>query len=236
MESRLSDRILTMAYLLVLGTTFVVKLMAGALPWMVYVLLAMTCTVGCYRVFSMGSLRLPASVYAGVVLFLVMFFFLGEIMMGFSKVPHWDKAIHLVSGIVLPFIGYRVYLKVREGEGSKFLAVSFALMSGIFIATAWELFEFTTDSLVGTVSQSESLQDTMMDLVFGSVGSSLTTFGLYLHVYRQPMAVFTQIEEEAERLPPQIVRRDGEGNRKETGKVDIHVDEKAGKGNDISER
>ncbi|HSP46801.1 MAG TPA: hypothetical protein VLN47_01820 [Clostridiaceae bacterium] len=211
MESRLSDRILTMAYLLVLGTTFLVKLMEGEFSWMAYVLLAMTCTVGCYRVFSQGSLRLPASVYAGVVLFLVMFFFLGEIMMGFYKVTHWDKAIHLVSGIVLPFIGYRVYLKVREGEGSRFLAVSFALMFGIFIATAWALFEFSTASLIGPVSQSESLQDTMMDLVFGSMGSSLTAFGLYLHIYKYPIEVFTKIEEEAKRLPFRLGKKDEEG-------------------------
>jgi hypothetical protein len=208
MEARLSDRVLTTLYLLVLGATFLVKLMEGELGWMAYVLLAMTCTVYCYRVFSKGSLRLPASVYAGVVLFLVMFFFLGEIMMGFSRVPYWDKAIHLVSGIVLPFIGYRVYLKVREGEASKLLTVSFALMFGIFFATAWELFEFTTDSLVGTASQSKSLQDTMLDLVFGSIGSSLTTLGLYVHIYKEPVAVFTKIEEEARRLPVHIGKKD----------------------------
>lgn len=211
MGSRLSDRILTMAYLLVLGTTFLVKLREGEFLWMAYVLLAMTCTAACYRFFSQGSLRLPSSVYAGVVLFLVMFFFLGELMMGFSKVPYWDKAIHLVSGTVLPFIGYRVYLKVREGDRARLLAVLFALMFGIFFATAWELYEFSTDSIVGTVAQGGSLADTMLDLLAGSFGTALTTIGLYSHLYRHPLQVFTKIEEEAERLPVPIGKKDKEG-------------------------
>ncbi|HSP46641.1 MAG TPA: hypothetical protein VLN47_00960, partial [Clostridiaceae bacterium] len=57
----------------------------------------------------------------------------------------------------------------------------------------------------------ESLQDTMMDLVFGSVGSSLTTFGLYLHIYKYPIEVFTQIEEEAKRLPFRLGKKEEEG-------------------------
>lgn len=219
MDSRLSDRILTMAYLLVLGTTFLVKLIEGEFLWMVYVLLAMTCTIACYWFFSQGSLRVPSSVYAGVVLFLVMFFFLGELMMWFSKVPHWDKAIHLVSGTMLPFIGYRVYLKIREGEGSRMLAVLFTLMFGIFFATAWELFEFSTDSLVGTVSQAESLQDTMLDLTMGSLGTTLATLGLYAHIYRNPVQVFMKIEEEAKRVPVHIGTMDEE----RMGKQEIGV-------------
>lgn len=211
MDSRLSDRLLTMAYLLVLGTTFLVKFIEGEFLWMAYVLLAMTCTAACYRVFSQGSLRLPASVYAGVVLFLFMFFFLGELMMGFSKVPHWDKAIHLVSGIVLPFIGYRVYLRIREGEGGKLLAVLFVLMFGIFFATLWELHEFSTDSILGTVSQAQSLKDTMLDLLSGSLGTAMTTVGLYVHLYRHPVEVFTKTEEEAKRLPAQTGVKDEEG-------------------------
>lgn len=81
---------------------------------------------------------------------------LGEALELYYKIPAWDKLLHLTSGILQFVTVYalaRSYFSKRTIDRKTFLCIVFAVAVSLAIATLWEIFEFTIDSLFGTNMQ-----------------------------------------------------------------------------------
>ena len=138
-------------------------------------------------------------------LFLVALIF-GSLVLGegfgyYFKIAWWDNFLHALAGFILGIVGFFLFSsKPRLG------AISFSALG----STAWEIFEFIGDRLLGTNMQKDSvvpppifpffsietvgmidigLQDSMLDLCFGILGAIL----LLLLYYFAPNFVGTKL-------------------------------------------
>ena len=110
-------------------------------------------------------------------LFIFLSMFLGRIVSIYSIFPSWDKFVHFYSGIVLFFIGLSIFLTLcREDSKNLFsLLILFGIFFSISMAGLWEIYEFTTDALLSLNSQNHSLNDTMIDMICGSISTIIAS-------------------------------------------------------------
>lgn len=110
------------------------------------------------------------SVYRLVMLFIFLSMYLGKIANLYDLIPIWDKILHFLSGLILTEIGIDVYKRLG-GENNEKLQLFFAFLFAAASAGIWEIYEFTTDFLFSLTSQNNSLTDTMLDIIFGTLAS-----------------------------------------------------------------
>jgi len=86
--------------------------------------------------------------------------------------PEWDTLVHFDSGIMIAWLGMLFVRRaeVRVGEAfPRWFALTVIQLTAMAFAAAWEICEFASDQLIGTVSQHD-LADTMSDILAGTVG------------------------------------------------------------------
>ncbi|MGE5627534.1 MAG: hypothetical protein ACM3X7_05370 [Solirubrobacterales bacterium] len=101
----------------------------------------------------------------------------------YSKVPKLDKIEHLLSGVILFYIGDSIFNYIVMKQDTTFENKIAVIMFSFFFAGAaagfWEIFEFSSDTLLGFNSQNGSLFDTMTDIIYGTLGAMLSGFYSY---------------------------------------------------------
>ena len=133
----------------------------------------------------MTSIAVPAMVQAmlGILLFTAPF--LGSNLGFYDRWSAWDSAVHFFSGFVIASIA----LTVLHAVSARYrLQIPLWLRGWIIItvggcaAAVWEVIEFTSDQLLGSHMQRDSLTDTMTDTILALV--STTVFALCLSATR----------------------------------------------------
>ncbi len=119
-----------------------------------------------FRVFSFKT-------YVGFSLLLVLSVFFGRTLHFYETVPYWDKALHFASGFVFARAGKEIYFRLGGSCKSRWLLRIFSLLFAISAAAIWEMWEFAGDSLFGLTSQNNSVQDTMLDIILGSLSGAI---------------------------------------------------------------
>lgn len=116
-----------------------------------------------------------------ILLFIFVAMFLGNEFGYYSKIPFLDKFEHLVSGVILFYVGLTLYEYLNRDIQSVRVHPKLVIWFGIFfsvaMAGAWEIWEYTGDNLLGFRSQNGSLNDTMKDIICGTIGAAVT--GIY---------------------------------------------------------
>ncbi|MBI6871836.1 hypothetical protein [Clostridium aciditolerans] len=141
---------------------------------------------------------------AGYVLALIFIFFSMYLanVMDFYSIPNYDKLLHLVSGVLLAFLGLIIYIFLcgnKENLTMRPIAmVVFPLLFAIACAGAWEIWEFTTDQIFGFTAQNNSLHDTMWDIICGTVGGSFSCFFMYLYIKGKNIRIVKMIIKDME--------------------------------------
>lgn len=132
-----------------------------------------------------------AALRFSVLLFIFITMFMANEFGFYSVIPYLDKIEHLFSGLILCFVGLLIYMRASKGEKSDVpnakVAVWFCLFFSIAMAGVWEIYEFTTDGLLGLHSQNGSLVDTMADIICGIIGSVVTSIYLAFKAKRRKM-------------------------------------------------
>ena len=64
----------------------------------------------------------------------------------------------------------------------KYMPIVFSIIFAIASAAVWEIWEFSTDKLFGFTSQNNSLDDTMWDIICGSLMGVIANIPLYLYI------------------------------------------------------
>ena len=103
----------------------------------------------------------------------------------FYGIPYYDKFLHLGSGILIALIGYVLFIHLcgnTEKTGiNPFAPIIFSIIFSIAGAGVWEIWEFTTDLIFGFSAQNGSLNDTMIDIICGSIMGIITNIPMYMH-------------------------------------------------------
>lgn len=111
--------------------------------------------------------------------------FLGSFLGAYTYFGWWDTMLHSVSGILIGYIALIIILTV-DRKATLFkeyrigLIVTFILAITIASAGIWEMIEFTGDTLFGLNAQLGSLQDTMKDIICGTIGGAI--YALYMGI------------------------------------------------------
>lgn len=112
------------------------------------------------------------------ILFLFASQYLGSIV-GLYGNGWWDTFLHLLSGIFLAFLGFDFFSRldddIRTEIPKRFLFVYIVVFS-MAGAALWEMYEFTSDVVLNTTMQGNGNDDTMVDIIAGSLGGVLAAF------------------------------------------------------------
>ena len=118
---------------------------------------------------------LSKKVYISVIIFILLSAFAGKALEFYKHIPHWDKLLHFASGFIFVPAGRQLYKKISSADTSIKVIHFFALFFAIAAAALWEIFEFSGDSLFGTTAQNNSLDDTMLDMLAGTLSAVIAT-------------------------------------------------------------
>ncbi len=141
--------------------------------------------------------HIPQIIYRSAIIFVFFSMFLGKLCQFYSLVPHWDKYLHLASGLLLVPVGYALYMKLDGGRQHIGLTLLFCLFFSAACAGLWEIYEFTVDNLLHLHSQNGSLTDTMGDIIMGTLGALLFTGVLWIHLCKRKLWFLTTVETES---------------------------------------
>lgn len=127
---------------------------------------------------KMFKTELDGKMKVAYILFLFASQYLGSIV-GLYGNGWWDTFLHLLSGIFLAFLGFDFFSRldddIRTEIPKRFLFVYIVVFS-MAGAALWEMYEFTSDVVLNTTMQGNGNDDTMIDIIAGSLGGILAAF------------------------------------------------------------
>ncbi|MGG7078043.1 hypothetical protein [Clostridium sardiniense] len=177
------DSVITYLFLILLAITTVWDVIyrgGEKLPRIVLILV----TVGLLKLFCRYTFfRKSKMTYVAVLIFIFFSMYLANVL-NFYAIEGYDKMLHLASGLLIGVIGFAIYTYLFNPKKNKdikpFAMVLFTIMFAVACAGVWEIWEFTTDSLFGLTAQN-GLEDTMYDIICGTVGGIIVTIPIYLY-------------------------------------------------------
>ena len=129
--------------------------------------------------------------------------YVGNVWDLYRIIPIYDKLLHLLSGVIIAIIGFVLFLYLNngniKGDFNTYFAVIFSIIFSIAAAGLWEIWEFSTDMLFGFHSQNNSLIDTMMDIICGSIMGIIANIPIYLYIKGKNISFIEKIIDEINR-------------------------------------
>lgn len=129
--------------------------------------------------------------------------YLGNVWDLYRIIPIYDKLLHLLSGVIIAIIGFVLFLYLNngniKGDFNTYFAVIFSIIFSIAAAGLWEIWEFSTDMLFEFHSQNNSLIDTMMDIICGSIMGIIANIPIYLYIKGKNISFIEKIIDEINR-------------------------------------
>lgn len=135
-----------------------------------YTVLCIVALIIIHKKFSLLTIR----TYYSVIIFILLSVFAGRSLGFYSLIPYWDKALHFLSGFIIAAIGKQIYTKLSGDTTNKILISLFVASFSIAAAGVWEIYEFIIDSVFGIESQNGSLNDTMWDMIAGTLSALIS--------------------------------------------------------------
>ncbi|MEG0229736.1 MAG: hypothetical protein RR640_03945 [Oscillospiraceae bacterium] len=128
------------------------------------------------------AIKLPGFYYYQFVGFCFISQYLGMMLNFYDKFLWWDIFLHFTSGIILCTLAYYIYTifcKKTNTSPKKLIGLWFALFTGIACAAIWEIYEFTIDVCFGFDAQGITVNDTMEDIIAGTIGSLISVIIIF---------------------------------------------------------
>lgn len=169
-----------------------------------YVLMLLQCILGIVAMCIPSVLRkkfkieIPNTMYYFYVIFLYAAIFLGEIQDFYYKVKYWDLILHTLSGVMIGFLGFSM-VDILNNELeivhlNAFFVAFFAFCFAMTLGGIWEIYEFASDSILGTnmqkfalkngimLSGQDALADTMEDIIVDGIGALVASTIGYISI------------------------------------------------------
>ncbi len=132
--------------------------------------------------------ELPPLLRFSVLIFITITTMLANLFDMYAVIPYLDKIEHLLSGVILFFVGQYILIKMARRKGLRSLPSNiinwFSFSFAVAMAGMWEMYEFAVDHLFGLHSQNGSLSDTMIDMICGTLGAIVASFCLFYKARR----------------------------------------------------
>ncbi|MCT4796409.1 hypothetical protein [Exiguobacterium alkaliphilum] len=119
-----------------------------------------------------------AKMKVAYILFLFASQYLGSIV-GLYSNGWWDTFLHVLSGVFIAFLGYDFFSRLDDDirlEMPKRFVFVYIVVFAMAGAALWEMYEFTSDLVLNTTMQGNGNDDTMVDIIAGSLGGILAAF------------------------------------------------------------
>lgn len=114
------------------------------------------------------------NLYVVLVAFILFSSLLGTCY-NFYDINHYDDFLHFWSGIIACSVGLSIIdffnTPKQIRDMSKVFIVIFLLMFGVAVGGFWEIMEFGIDNILGMHTQAGGLNDTMIDMIDGLLGT-----------------------------------------------------------------
>ena len=170
------DVLITLIFLIVLGITGIYFAMIKNYEKVGRVALAAGTILAVKVLFKFTFLRKSKAAYISIISFVMIAIYLGNVLSLYTYIRNYDKILHLISGVIINIISVIIYFSFsnesRKNVNFKFM-ITFCIAFIMGCAGAWEIWEFTTDRLFGLQAQLNSLTDTMLDIICGTIGGIL---------------------------------------------------------------
>ncbi|GAA0085664.1 hypothetical protein UT300007_21030 [Clostridium sp. CTA-7] len=158
--------------------------------------------VGAYLLYIRSFLKGSKTIYYINMTFIFLSMYLASVW-NFYSITNYDKFLHLLSGSVIAIIGYVLFLYLTNEKSRKDInplaSVIFVILFATAVAGAWEIWEFTTDSLFGLHAQNGNLNDTMWDIICGTSVGVITAIPIYIHSKGKNIKVIEYIIRDVEK-------------------------------------
>lgn len=111
------------------------------------------------------------------LLFIIFGHFIGSILGIYNEIPHYDKIMHTLSGVLTSFVTLIVLNNINQYKFKNVIFnIVFMIVFSLAVAGIWEIFEFTSDILFQADAQRVAISgvnDTMLDMIVALFGSVL---------------------------------------------------------------
>lgn len=147
------------------------------------------------------KLEIPPTMYFVYLFFLYGSIYLGEVSDFYYRFKNWDTLLHFISSMLLGSIGFSIVQLLNNNSKNMNLSpifiTIFAICFAITIGVVWEIYEYTTDGLLGMNMQNFALKDgteligraalvdTMNDLIVDLSGATLMSVLGYLSIINE---------------------------------------------------
>jgi len=133
--------------------------------------------------------RMPWPLQVSYLAFIAAGSFAGSALHVYWYFPLWDVLVHFYSGLMLAWLGLFIARHAEEQTEAplpRWFSLTFALLTPMAFAAAWEICEFASDMIIGTAAQ-HGLSDSMTDIIAGTLGGVLAI--VLLLITRRPRSL-----------------------------------------------
>lgn len=124
-----------------------------------------------YIIFSLSYFEKLRRIYLPLIIFIFFATYCARVL-NFYSLDSYDKILHFSSGILMGYVGIVLYDVIFQNKNDVRGRLIFAIFFAIAIAGLWEVWEFSCDKILSMTLQ-KSLDDTMYDIICGSLGGIL---------------------------------------------------------------
>lgn len=124
-----------------------------------------------YIIFSFSFLSKIRKIYIPLIIFIFFATYCARVL-NFYSLDIYDKILHFSSGLLMGYVGLVLYNVIFINKDDVRGKLIFAIVFAIAVAGLWEVWEFSCDKLLAMNLQ-RSLDDTMYDIICGSLGGLL---------------------------------------------------------------
>lgn len=194
------DTKITYLFYLLLAVTFIWDLIARDGVKSFRIGLILVTIVAARIVFTKTFLKKSKAAYVVALVFIFISMYLANVL-DFYGIAFYDKFLHVISGVLLAFYGLILYIYLCDNKENKTMRsiamVIFSFLFAVAAAGIWEIWEFTTDSLFNLTAQN-GLEDTMLDIICGTIGGAFSCWLMYLHTKGKNIKIVRTIIDEIE--------------------------------------
>ena len=187
-SARIKNLILSGGFLLLYLGTYAISFAAGSPIELMDIMATAGVLVGAALLLSW----MPFPYYVAIVLFTCAAQYFGMMFDFYHRFWWYDVIVHFFSGILLSCMGYflfRLLSRKVQGTFPVLLPVLFSVFFAVGCAGLWEIYEYCADTFFGLQAQSgmgqTRIDDTMQDIIAGTVSAVCYGIGLGLYLHRR---------------------------------------------------
>ncbi|MBE6062438.1 MAG: DUF2238 domain-containing protein [Clostridium butyricum] len=176
------ENVITLFFLCILVITLILNMIFQGGSKLPRIILNAVTVIVFWAFFRFTFLKKSKASYIATLIFIIMSMYFGNVLDFYSIVPYYDKILHTASGIIIGLMSIVIYVHFTNEYFQKInsnFMILFCILLTLALAGGWEIWEYGTDKIFGLMSQKNSLDDSMTDIICGTVGGILSLIPIY---------------------------------------------------------